>query len=133
MSEPIIRMYYDHLKRGEIIGAKCNKCEKLTFPPTTRCEHCGSDNIEWFLFSGKGQLMYVSHGMAPPPNPRFEKIAPYGYGHIKLDEGVFTQAIITNVGADPKELNEYFEKGPVDVVADIIELEGLPILAFKVV
>lgn len=133
MPESIVKIYYDKLKEGKIIGAKCKKCGNITFPPTTRCTSCKGDEVEWFVLSGKGQLMYCSHGMAPPPHPRFEELAPYAYGHIKLEEGVFTQAIISNVKADTKELQSYFEKGSVNVEADILEMKDIPVLAFKVV
>lgn len=116
-----------------MVGAKCQKCGKITFPPTTRCTYCREDEMEWVQLSGKGKLLYVTHGMAPPPNPRFTDIAPYAYGHIKLDEGSYIQAIISNIKVDVEELRSYFEQGPVDVEATIIEMEDIPVLAFKVV
>lgn len=131
MPESIVKGYYDSLKKGKIIATKCKACQKYTFPPTTLCEHCGSGELEWTEFSGSGKLLFVSHGIAPPPNPRFNELAPYAYGHVVLEEGVFVQAIITGVEVDPEVLNKYFEKGPVNVVADILEVNGLPVLAFK--
>ena len=128
----IVKMYYDYLKDGKIVGKRCHRCRKITFPPTTRCEYCGSDDQDWFVLTGRGKLLFVSHGMTPTPNPRFDELAPYAYGHIKLEEGVIVEAIITNVGITPDELNDYYEKGPVDVEAEIMEVMDLPILAFKV-
>ena len=69
--------------------------------------------------------------MAPPPNPRFNDLAPYAYGHVKLEEDVYVQGLITGVAIDPDTLKACFEAGPVDVVPDIREVEGLSILAFK--
>lgn len=131
MPESIVKRYYDSLKEGKIIATKCKSCQSLTFPPTTLCECCGSSELEWVNFSGKGKLLFVSHGIAPAPNPRFAEMAPYAYGHVELAEGVYVQAIITGVEVDPEVLNRYFEKGPVDVKADILEVQGLPVLAFK--
>ncbi len=133
MPESIIRGYYEDLGKKKIIGKKCNKCGKITFPPTAICEHCGSRDIEAFELSGEGELLYVSHSMAPPPNPRFNKIAPYAYGHVKLKEGVFVQGIVTGVGIDPASLEEWYHKCPVKVAPDIIDVEGLSILAFRIV
>jgi uncharacterized OB-fold protein len=127
----VIKTYYDRLADGVIVAMKCRKCESLTFPPTTACEHCGSDQLDWTEFSGKGKLIYVSHGAAPPPNPAFAELAPYCYGHILLDEGVYMQAIVTNVAVDPAVLADIFERGPIDVEADIIDVGGLPVPAFK--
>ncbi len=133
MQESIIKKYYENLKEGKLLGKKCSKCGKYTFPPTAVCEHCGSDNIESLELSGEGELLFVSHSMAPPPNPRFNKIAPYAYGHIRLKEGIFIQAIINGIHIDPESLKGYYEKCPVKVVPDIIEAEGLSVLAFKLV
>jgi len=133
MPESIVRGYYEDLKQKKLIGKKCNKCGKITFPPTAICEHCGSRDIEAFELSGEGELLYVSHSMAPPPNPRFNKLAPYAYGHVRLNEGIYVQGIITGVGIDPECLAEWYKKCPVKVVPDIIEAEDLSILAFKIV
>ncbi len=133
MPKSIIRGYYEDLGQKKITGKKCNQCGKITFPPTAICEHCGSRDIEAFELSGEGELLFVSHSMAPPPNPRFNKIAPYAYGHIKLKEGVFVQAIVTGIGIDPVSLEEWYHKCPVKVAPDIIDAEGLSILAFKII
>lgn len=131
MADSIIKTYYDALGEGKLLGKKCDQCNAITFPPTTACKCCGSFEQSWIELSGKGELLFISHGMAPPPNPRFNDIAPYAYGHIRLAEGMFVQAIITGVAIDPKTLNSYFEAGPIDVVADIQDVKGLNVLAFK--
>ena len=133
MPESVVKGYYENLKKGKLIGTKCKKCGGFTFPPTTACEHCGSMELESAEFSGKGKLLYVTHSIAPPPNPRFYELAPYPYGHVKMEEGVYVQAIITGVDIDPVNLEKIYNMGPVDVEKDIIEVEGLPILAFKIV
>lgn len=131
MATSLIKQYYDGLAAGTIISGKCDACGKLTFPPTTACEHCGKFDIENVELSGKGKCLYLTHGIAPPPNPRFNEMAPYCYGHILLDEGIYTQNIVTDVEVDPAVLGQIFEEGPFDVEANIIEVGGLSILAFK--
>ncbi|MCU0280023.1 MAG: zinc ribbon domain-containing protein [Candidatus Nanopelagicales bacterium] len=133
MATSIIKKYYDGLKEHRILATKCESCNGYTFPPTTACEHCGSSSVAWVELSGKGTMLYMSHGIAPPPNPRFAELAPYCYGHVQLAEGVFVQGIVTNVAVDPAVLTQYYERGPIEVDADIIEVQGLPVLAFKVV
>ncbi|AOT69568.1 Zn-ribbon domain-containing OB-fold protein [Geosporobacter ferrireducens] len=132
MPESIIKGYYENLRKGKLIGNKC-KCGGYTFPPTAACEHCGNSETEAIELSGEGALLFVSHSMAPPPNPRFNKIAPYAYGHVCLEEGIYVQAIINGIDIEPESLMKYYEKCPVKVRADIIEAEGLPVLAFKIV
>lgn len=131
MSDSIIKQYYDALSQGVLKARKCNTCGAVTFPPTTACCECGSFDQQWEELSGKGKMMFVSHGMAPPPNPRFNEIAPYAYGHILLDEGIWIQAIVTDVCIDPDNLRKMFEDGPKDVVKDIRRVQDLDILAFK--
>ncbi|MFH2114501.1 MAG: zinc ribbon domain-containing protein [Spirochaetota bacterium] len=130
MAESIIKHYYDALKEGKLAGKKCGDCGKISFPPTTACSHCGCFNQSWMELSGKGRMMYVSHSMAPPPNPRFNGIAPYAYGHILLEEGVWIQAVVTGVAIDPENLRACYEKGETAVIKDIQELGDLHILAF---
>jgi len=131
MTDSTIKGYYDALAQGKLIGRKCDQCGEVTFPPTTACGSCGSYDQKQVELSGKGKMLYVSHGMAPPPNPRFNDLAPYAYGHIQLEENVYVQAIITGVSIDPETLKGFFEAGPVDVVPDILEVQGLNVLAFK--
>jgi uncharacterized OB-fold protein len=131
MADSTIKRYYDALGEGKLLGRKCDKCGEVTFPPTTACSSCGSFAQTWQELSGRGKLLFVSHGMAPPPNPRFKEIAPYAYGHIQLEEGGYVQAIITGVAIDPDTLKGLFEAGPVEVVPDIQEVLGLKVLAFK--
>ena len=131
MNESIIKSYYEALAQGKLIGKKCDTCQKVTFPPTTACGSCGSYEQTSVELSGKGTLLYLSHGIAPPPNPRFNDLAPYAYGHIKLEEDVFVQAIVTGISIEPGSLQSVFEAGPMEVVPDIREVEGLHVLAFK--
>ena len=56
----------------------------IAFPPTAACPKCSGFQQTPVELSGRGEVLYVSHSMAPPPNPRFNDIAPYGYGHVKL-------------------------------------------------
>ncbi|MCB9651914.1 MAG: OB-fold domain-containing protein [Deltaproteobacteria bacterium] len=131
MADSTVKKYYDGLAQGKLLGKKCNKCGGVTFPPTTACNECGSYEQDWTELSGRGRLLFLSHGIAPPPNPRFNDLAPYGYGHVKLEEGVYVQAIITGVDISPDALRKHFEAGPSPVIPDILDVEGLPVLAFK--
>ena len=125
-----IQAYYEGLARGEFLARKCRTCQKLTFPPTGCCEHCGSFAVEWATLSGKGTLLFATHNIAPACHPRFEKIAPYVYGHVRLAEGVVVQAIVEGTPATPEGRRALFERGPVPVVATVMKMDDLPVLAF---
>jgi uncharacterized protein len=131
MPESIIRGYYEDLAEGRLVGKTCAQCGTITFPPTALCENCGSPEVSDITLSGEGVLIFVSHSMAPPPNPRFNALAPYAYGHVRLAEGVFVQGIITGLGVEPKEMAAMYARVPVPVKASILTVEDLPILAFE--
>lgn len=127
----IIQKHYDALKTGKPLAHRCKSCHHVTFPMTTACEACGSFEFTEMTLSGKGTLMFASHGVAPPPHPRFAKLAPYVYGHIQLAEGMFTQAIIRGIEGTPEAVAKLYAKLPVAVTLDVIETADLPVIAFK--
>jgi uncharacterized OB-fold protein len=131
MATSLIKQHYDALKTGKPRAHRCKNCQHLTFPITTACEACGSFEYEDVALSGKGTLMFASHGVAPPPHPRFARFAPYVYGHIKLAEGMFAQAIIRGVEGTPEAVQALFKRLPAPVTIDVLETEDLPVLAFK--
>jgi uncharacterized protein len=126
-----IRWYYEGLKEGTFRAVRCNDCGRLTFPPTGCCEHCGSWSVEGTTISGEGTLLFATHNIAPACHPRFEAIAPYVYGHIRLKEGNIVQAIVLGVQATPEQLHALFKRGPVPVKAETLTMEDLPVLAFR--
>jgi uncharacterized OB-fold protein len=133
MPDSMIKTYYDNLSRKKLIGCKCEKCGAIAYPPTAACPNCGGFQHKEVELSGRGEALFISHSMAPPPNPRFNEIAPYAYGHVKLKEGVFVQGVITGIEIDPESLKKRFEAGPAPVEAHILSLGGLPVLAFRLV
>jgi uncharacterized OB-fold protein len=129
--ESWIRRYYEGLGKGVFQAAICKSCAKYTFPPTGCCEHCGSWQVEGTHLSGKATLLYATHNITPACHPRFEKIAPYVYGHIRLDEGPIVQAIVLGVKTTPEDLEALFKRGPVPVKAETLQMDDLPVIAFR--
>jgi uncharacterized OB-fold protein len=69
-----------------LIGTKCNTCDKVFFPKRNLCPNCRRrGNLDDFQFSGKGKI--VSHTIIRVPPEGFEKYAPYAAAIIELDEG----------------------------------------------
>jgi uncharacterized OB-fold protein len=125
--------YHAGLARGELLGQKCLRCAKLTFPPSGDCDHCGSSAVEWVRLSGRGTLLFATHDLAPAWHPRLEGIGDYVYGQIRLDEGVVVQAIVTGAPETPRALRALFEHGSIPVVATLMKAGDLPLLAFAAV
>jgi len=131
MSESIVKKHYSALARHELLAHKCKACGHITFPMTTACEECASFEWQEVPLSGKGTLLFASHGVAPPPHPRFGTIAPYVYGHIMLAEGVVTQGIIRGIEGTPTAVEKLFGELPKKVELDILDTQALPVMAFK--
>ena len=127
-----IRAYYDALAAGTFVASACRTCGRLTFPPTVCCEHCGSWDVETRELSGRATLLFASHNITPACHPRFVDIAPYVYGHLRLEEGPIVQAIILGVQPTPEDLHRLFARGPVPVTAEVLRMGDLPVLAFRI-
>jgi hypothetical protein len=127
-----IRWYYEGLKQGVFRAVTCHACKALTFPPTGCCEHCGSWEVEGTELSGDATLLFATHNITPACHPRFEKMAPYVYGHLRLREGPIVQAIILGVEPGAQALQKLFERGPVPAKAQTITTDDLPVLGFRV-
>ena len=134
LAEPtsVIRAYYEGLAAGVILASVCRSCGRHTFPPTGCCEHCGSWDVETRELSGRATLLYASHNITPACHPRFQSIAPYVYGHLRLEEGPIVQAIVLGMQPTPQELQRLFDRGPVAVKAEVLNMDDLPVLAFRI-
>ncbi len=128
----LIRAYYEALAAGSLLASACKRCGRYTFGPTGCCEHCGSWEVETHKLSGRATLLYASHNITPACHPRFESIAPYVYGHLRLEEGPIVQAIVLGVQAVPQDLQRLFDRGPTPATAEILNLGDLPVLAFRI-
>lgn len=127
----VIRAYYEGLAAGVVLASVCRSCGRHTFPPTGCCEHCGSWDVETRELGGRATLLYASHNITPACHPRFQTMAPYVYGHLRLEEGPIVQAIVLGVQPTPQDLQRLFERGPVGVKAEVLRLDDLPVLAFR--
>lgn len=128
---PEIAAYYEGLGRKVLKARHCRDCGKHSFPPTGCCPHCGSARVDWTELSGRGQLLFATNNIAPACHPRFNELAPYVYGHVRLDEGITVQAIVRGVQPTVDALRALYERAPVPVVADVMQTPDLPVLVFR--
>lgn len=131
MRDSLIKRHYENLRQGKLLAHRCGACNAVTFPITTACERCGSTQWTELQLSGRGTLHFASHNLAPAPHPRFAGIAPYVYGHIVLEEGITTQAILQGVAPEPAALQALYERGPQPVRLEVMETADLPVMAFR--
>ncbi len=133
MKDSLLQQHYDALKTGKPRAHRCKSCAYVTFPIKTACDACGSFGYEELSLSGNGTLLFASHGVEPLQDPRFEEFAPYLYGHIKLAEGVYIQAMIRGIEGTPEAAQQLYAKLPARVALDVIETADMPVMAFKLV
>ncbi|MDD5749013.1 MAG: Zn-ribbon domain-containing OB-fold protein, partial [Actinomycetota bacterium] len=51
-----IGRYLEELKKGRIIGRKCNKCRRIMIPPRMFCEFCWRNTDEWVYVKDTGTV-----------------------------------------------------------------------------
>jgi uncharacterized OB-fold protein len=128
-----VTRFYAALGQGRVLAERCEDCTTITFPPTGCCEACGGYALHEFQLTGRGTLLFASHNTAPACHPRFNPYAPYVYGQVELEEGVFTSGIVRDVPGTPEAARELYERGPLPVVVDVLATEDLPVVAFRIV
>lgn len=94
-----------------LIGGKCRKCGKYTFPKYLACPYCFSDEIDDAPLSKTGKLH--SYTVVRRSMPEF--VVPYGLGLVDFPEGVRVMAQIDKDFIDDLKLEEEMEVeiGPV--------------------
>ena len=66
--EPILKIWYDNLKEGKVLGLRCKDCGAVEFPPVPVCNSCGKHDMEWVEMSGDvtiDTLGYSAFGVPP--------------------------------------------------------------------
>jgi len=90
-----IESFYNFVKEGKLMGAKCNKCGNLSVPPKPMCTKCFSKDLTWKELPKQGTLLtYTVIHVSPQ---RFQQLTPYAVGIVKLEEGAQLPGMIRNV------------------------------------
>ncbi|RLI79821.1 DNA-binding protein [Archaeoglobales archaeon] len=69
-----ISRFLNELKRGRIIGVKCNECGRIMVPPRLYCELCYKPINEWVYLKDTGtvqtfSISYIDPDARPLPEP----------------------------------------------------------------
>jgi len=89
-------------QRYKLEGVACKNCNQKIFPPRQICPHCGSDELETFMFSGKGDVFSFTTIYETPAG--FEDNAPYTVALVKLEEGPMVTTQLTDLGDAKPEI-----------------------------
>ncbi len=127
----IAKKFYDNLAKGKIVGIKCNKCKKYTFPPMLLCRECSSNDVTLVGMSGRGKVYFYSNTMLPAK--KFAKEPASAYGLVKLEEGPVFFTKINNADiSSPQAIEKGNNKLPLDVKAKIKKIAGMNIVTFDI-
>lgn len=88
-------------QRYSLVGEVCPSCDAKVFPPRDVCPECGDEAKTLFAFSGRGELYSFTSVHDAPTG--FDDGTPYTIAIVKLDEGPFVTAQLTDL--DQGELN----------------------------
>jgi len=87
------------VEKGEIVGQRCPKCQKVYVPPRGACSMCGVATDEELTLSGKGTV--TTFCITNVPSPGLEP--PYVTAWIRLDGADITSMFLIQE-CDPKEV-----------------------------
>ena len=93
--------YNKSLKRGKLLGLKCNDCGTYTCPPKMACQGCGSTNLEVVELKGKGNVVTFTVSYVPAEGRDAE--VPYTVVMVELEEGPWLLGNLTDI--DPNRVN----------------------------
>ena len=87
-SSGVARFWREIPQRYNLLGNKCNSCNKIFFPPKESCPFCRRKSIgkmKELKLSGKGKI--ITYSIIHSAIENFQKQIPYIISIIKLDEG----------------------------------------------
>lgn len=87
------------LKRGKLLGLKCNDCGTITIPPKMVCSKCTSTNMERTEVKGNGKIQTFTTNFVAAEGRECE--APYVIVMVELDEGPWIMGNLIDI--DPKK------------------------------
>jgi len=88
MKSNVPRFWREIPQRYNIMGNKCEVCQKVFFPPKEACPNCRRKSIgkmKDLQLSGKGEI--VTYSIIHVGPEEFENQVPYPIAIIKLEEG----------------------------------------------
>ena len=89
------RPYWEGLKQGQLMFARCRQCGNTWFPARPECPGCLQDDWAWTPSAGQGRLIsWVVYQIAF--HPAFRDRLPYNVALVAIDEG---PRLIANIAA----------------------------------
>lgn len=93
-----IESFYEFVKQGRIMGAKCQKCGTLLVPPKPMCPKCFSKDMKWEEIQKRGKLL--TYTVIHVSTKKFQALTPYAVGIIELEGGAQLPGMIKEISLD---------------------------------
>jgi len=71
---------------AQLLGGRCGRCAKLSFPAQTICPYCSADGCASVALSTIGVIEVCTTVVNRPPG--YEGPLPFGFGVVELPEGI---------------------------------------------
>ena len=125
--QPYVKMWYDYLEEGKIMGLKCKKCGAYEFPPVPVCNSCSGTELEWVEMKGTGKL--ISFSIMQLMDKVQVKYGRRYIGQVQLTEGPAFTATLEDFDLNKRE--ELYDRLPADVNLGIMQFDGFKFVSFK--
>ncbi len=109
-----ISQFFKNLKEGHLTTTKCQKCDKLLWPPRIVCPNCLSNELEWVDLGTQGELYAFTEIRLGAPLG-FVQDVPFCIGIVKIG-GLLISTRIDNAKYDELKIGD-------NLTLKIIELE----------
>ncbi len=95
------RPFWDALREGRLMIARCGACGKVHYYPRPMCPSCWSEDVSLVEVTGRGTL-YTWSTVFVNDLPPFNTKVPYVAAQVDLEEGVRLTTMV--VDAAPQDL-----------------------------
>lgn len=93
------RPHWEAARRGKLAIQHCKDCGKYIHYPSSLCENCLSENLEWSEVSGRGTVESFST-VYRAFSPEFRTDLPYTVALVRLDEGILLLTWLADVAPE---------------------------------
>lgn len=81
------KLYFEGLRRHELVYQRCDSCQRVLFPLRQVCTDCSGESLSLETASGRGTV-YSFTTQHRPSHPFFAEDVPYTLALADLPEGI---------------------------------------------
>lgn len=119
------KLYFDRLRRHELVYQRCDRCQRVHFPLRQVCTGCSGESLSLETSSGKGTV-YSFTTQFRSPHPFFAEDVPYTLVLVDLTEGIRVFANLVVGSGDDIAVGSSVEAVFEDVEGDLTLLRFRP-------